>query len=1139
MNKRALMLSAAIAVVMSAPAFAAAPIDAIATTAQKTSALPNPLNIASNGGIKLSSGTAPLLTIDSNSVVTNSGTFTFTDTASAVGILIDGTKNTVGSLTEQGTIDLTGSGNTKSALHLSGVGSYTGTITFASASVVKIAGDTSNGIVQDSGFLLNGDMLLGGTFTMSPTQSNGTAASGVNIANLQGTIKGNVSIATGAIYSAIGNSAGGVIISGPILPCDATLAGNSACTELGTFSNSGTLSVAGVLSRSSKATNAESGSALIIGNSVSGGILNNGPSSINDTVANAVIAANGVNSATLLIAPAAGAANITIGLDTPDVNGTFGFINRGNITATPEDSNKSSHDIIISGAANQTVTFLGGFFNSGLISAQATSISPGNTVNATALEIDSYVTIPEIEVSGQSAVAGTNSNGVISASINGPEGGTATAILIAGQPVSGTTPVTNVPNITIDTGARVLAAATTTDPTNKAVTQLQAIGIEDRSNSLVSLNNAGTISATATPLTNGFTSVAHAVDTSFNSVGLNFMNTGTVVGDVLLGGGADTYTIQGTGTAAGQIATQTGDISFGTSIGGTGIDTLNVNNFSNVSGAITDQGTLNINVQTNATLTVKNLPTSIQNNLQVANLTVAGGSPVSAGTINITVSSGLANVPLIQASQSINFATGTNLGIQFGGFIPTGGTFLLLSAPHGNLFIDPNDVARYSAEIGTGGAGLPFLFSSASITTATVGGTDFLELNVVAKSAVDLGLTGYAAKLFPIANIAVAGDDALGSAMVAGINSAKDAQAAYDSFAPDVSGGTRAVALSLTDQATGVVAARQRQLRLFSKSPGELTLWGNEFGEYLSTHGQTKTGVVGDTLPVGTVCAAKCPSISLSGFKDHGFGFSLGLDGGAPESGWYGAAFTFYTGDVQAGRTGAAPNSKTGELWYLLTGYTDWRGKGLFVDTQVSVGYGQLKGKRFLTLDIPVTNGFTTFTREADNTHAALVGALGATAGGVMKYGDTTVTPQIALDGMTLRQEGFTEANGGTGFNLAVKSSYANSMRVFLGTEARQDIDVGDFFLQPSARIGYRFDLLNGAEKVRAQFADIDSNTAGAQPGALFSIQGPDPSRGNFVGGLNLNATTDNWTIGLSYDFVRGSNNATEQSGVISLLGRI
>jgi hypothetical protein len=169
------MLSAAVAVVMSTPAFAAAPIDAIATTAQKTSALPNPLTIATNGGIKLTSGAAPLLTIDSNSVVVNNGIFTFTDTASAVGILIDGTKNSVGgSLTENGTIDLTGSGITKSALHLGGTGSYSGTITFGSASVVKIAGDSSSGIVQDSTFLLNGDLLLGGTFTMTPTQPNGT-----------------------------------------------------------------------------------------------------------------------------------------------------------------------------------------------------------------------------------------------------------------------------------------------------------------------------------------------------------------------------------------------------------------------------------------------------------------------------------------------------------------------------------------------------------------------------------------------------------------------------------------------------------------------------------------------------------------------------------------------------------------------------------------------------------------------------------------------------------------------------------------------------------------------------------------------------------------------------------------------------
>ncbi len=71
--------------------------------------------------------------------------------------------------------------------------------------------------------------------------------------------------------------------------------------------------------------------------------------------------------------------------------------------------------------------------------------------------------------------------------------------------------------------------------------------------------------------------------------------------------------------------------------------------------------------------------------------------------------------------------------------------------------------------------------------------------------------------------------------MIAGINSQADAQKAYDAFAPDVSGGIRAVAISLTDQATGQVGARLRDLRLFAKEEGELTLWGNQFGEYMAT----------------------------------------------------------------------------------------------------------------------------------------------------------------------------------------------------------------------------------------------------------------------------------------------------------------
>jgi hypothetical protein len=110
---------------------------------------------------------------------------------------------------------------------------------------------------------------------------------------------------------------------------------------------------------------------------------------------------------------------------------------------------------------------------------------------------------------------------------------------------------------------------------------------------------------------------------------------------------------------------------------------------------------------------------------------------------------------------------------------------------------------------------------------------------------------------------------------------------------------------------------------------------------------------------------------------------------------------------------------------------------------------------------------------------------------------------------------------------------------VFLGSEFRGDINLGDFFLQPSGRLGYRYDFLNDPAKLKAQFADINPSLVNAQPGQLFTLQGPDPSQGNFVLGAGLNATTDNWTIGLSYDFVRGSHNETEQVGTFSLLGRI
>ncbi len=1106
------MLSAAAAALLTVPALADTTITTVQTSAQKTSTTGN-LVINSGAGITFKSATVPLLTIDSSNTVNNGGILNGSDQTTATGVVIGATGLT-GSFTSNGSIDLTGTGTSKVGIYLQGASTFTGTITLDSGSQIGVVGDKSTGILTDTLAVLNGDLLLGGTVTVSATTPNSATTTGVTVANLLGTIKGNIIVAAGSTLSAVGNGAQGIVIAGPLTACDSVAV--PGCTEIGTFANSGTLAVAGIGTRSTTVTNVESGSALIVGNSVAGGVLNNGPSSAGDSTANATISGNGSASAVIVITPEVNAA-VHIGKDTADAaNGAYGFINRGSINAQPEDPNKGTRAIVIGGTSTAVgVTIDGGFFTSGIITATATSTTtaagglPGSAVSATALEIDGSVTIPKIVVSAQST--GVNgSYGTIGASISGPMGGIASAIVITGSTTSSN--ITTVPEIDVEKGARILASATVTDPASANVTTLDAIAIQDTSNSLTTINNNGTISALVTTLTNGNTAIAHAVDASLNSVGMTFVNGGTVNGDVLFGSGNDSYTAQGTGPAA--IATQLGGINFGH-----GTDTLHVAQFSNVAGTITAQGTLDVTVDGTGTLSVQNIVTTAGTALTTHDFTVAGGTPTSAGTVNITVSQGAGTNAVISASHAVTFGGGANLNVQYGSFITSGGTFNLISAPTGALGISASDVARYNAAVG--GGSTPFLFNSATISkTNDSAGHDVLQLNVSAKTAAQLGINGYAKVMFPLANVAIVNDSALGAALISGINSQADAQSAYDSFAPDVSGGARSIAISLTDQATGVVAARQRALRLFGKQPGDLTLWGNEFGEYIST--KSKVDLTGPNP--GT----------LTGFKDHGFGFSVGLDEGGANSGWYGAAFTFYTGDVSEGGDRV---SKTSTLWYMLTGYTDWRGKGLFFDSQLTVGYGNLKGKRFIDLTLPATN--TTFSREADSKRAALLAALGFTLGANLKYGSLSVIPQLSLDGLSMREEGFTETGGGTGMNLTVTPYYANSLRIFLGSEFREDINVGDFFLQPSARIGYRYDLLNDPVRLHAAFADINPNLTGNQPGASFTLQGPDPARGNYVAGLNLGATTENWTIGLNYDFVRGSNNATEQVGTISLLGRI
>ena len=351
--------------------------------------------------------------------------------------------------------------------------------------------------------------------------------------------------------------------------------------------------------------------------------------------------------------------------------------------------------------------------------------------------------------------------------------------------------------------------------------------------------------------------------------------------------------------------------------------------------------------------------------------------------------------------------------------------------------------------------------------STTVGGTDFPRTERLGQDRRRSRAHGLRRKMFPIANVAISGDDPLGAAMVAGINSKADAQAAYDAFAPDLSGGDA----RRRDLAHRPGDRRRRRasapLRLFGKSAGRTDAVGQRVRR-VHEHARPdqdrrrRRHVAGRHRLRGHLSGG-----DAHGFKDHGFGFSLGLDGGAPETGWYGARVHLLHRRRRRGRRSrqlqdrrrsgtCSPATPTGAAAACSS------------IRQCHVGYGQLKGKRFIDLAIPITGAITTFSREADSKRAALVACARRDDGRHDEIRSSRRSRRRSRStACRCARRATRKSTAARGFNLTVKPYYANSLRIFLGSEFREDINVGDFFLQPSARLGYRFDLLNDPTKLR------------------------------------------------------------------------
>ena len=1140
LKKRALMLSAATVALLSGSALADTDI---------TNKVGSPIDTQTDGNITIESDgsvvvtanppTAAAVTIDSNAIVNNEGVISYNGIEAATGVKLQ-TGNT-GEYEQTGTLDLTGQGTGKVGIAIAGPsgnpnsGTFTGVvpadggspvaINLESGATISVRGDTSIGISQLSGTNLVGDIDLDGTLGVLPTSSSSTKSSIGNVIaiNLAGTMTGSINVGTNGVVSATGQGAEGIQTLGAIS---------------GSITNQGTIEAIGtaVANVNANISQPQAGTALGIGASVGGGIYNAGPATTSDTTTNRAVIQTQGDAPAVLINPTIGSASPTsslvIGVYNDTTDPGYSFLNRGSISGDSASAGTDVTTVSIVGASSTVQTILqGGILNGGSITATATTNDKVTSATADALVIGNYAVLQ-----GQGLTNSNESNlGSISASVSGPESGTASAITI--QQYGDLPMITN--------SGTISAAVSTTNP--QFVTSLTAYAIYDASGTLSTITNTGTISATTTTLANN-AQLAVAANLSVNQTGVNFQNAGTVTGNIYFGTGADVLNISGTAQQAARVS---GNVNFGgtsscnvqtglctTASGTTSAclnkdcdDSLNIGNFGTLTGAVTESlgSRVDVTIESGGTLNLENTPLNLGTNnvsgLYANNFDVATGANlglVLSNSFNIAVNP--QNGALIQA-QSASIGNDTPIAISFGSYIGNcisgqecnvGGStttkFDLISTPKGELDISAGELNSINTSFRST---LPFLFTG-NLCTWNVDGTSTCSgvnpgnsevvLNLTPKTPQQLDLTGYALKMFPYANESLVNDDTLGAAMLNDITNAQQAQSAYAAYAPDVSGAERALAISLTDDATNVVAARQRTLREYANQDGDLTMWTQEFVERLNQ----------DNTSAGT------------GYSDSGFGFVLGADEGDPVDGRYGGAFTFFSGGMSA----KAPLlQKTNSEWYMLTGYTDWHGRGFFLDTQGTVGYANFSGTRTLEL----ADGFK---RSALETHPGEYLAGGATAGLQYNVYGAQLMPQISVDGLAMRQEGYTERTAGTiqtdedGFDLHVEPNYAASARMFAGLDTRDDINIGDILLQPEARAGYRYDFANGQESVTANFVDVT-------PVDQFKISGPKPANGNALAGGGLSLSTGAWSLGLSFDYLYANSGNTSEEGTLTLIGRI
>lgn len=592
-----------------------------------------------------------------------------------------------------------------------------------------------------------------------------------------------------------------------------------------------------------------------------------------------------------------------------------------------------------------------------------------------------------------------------------------------------------------------------------------AYAIRDRSGSLSSVTNTGTIGAVGTtsdPTGNesiNFTLVA--IDASQNIDGFTFMQSRAIeensssnftpadpniFGDIRLGIGNDWV-----GSSAGNIR---GDIDFNL-----GDDSFYLTGGSFFQGAINNQDGLILGVSDNSTMALTEA--------EIISITSASFDTTSTFSPVLNGNDGTAST--LQASGNVVFETGSTIVPTLTNVVGINQTAFTVASAGGQLTV--GDLATLSS------SETPFLFN----TSYDVVGND-LVITLQLRDSSELGLDQVQSSAYAPAIQALRNNSELGDAF-ANITTEREFNSAFNQVLPEFSAAARQFVLANVDGAIGAVANHLDSVRRSPDKPGGA--WLQEFAYFADR--------------------------SLSGLSEQyrgaGFGISTGLDT---------SLGPFHAVGVNLGFASTEIEDVLGidEPLDVITiqggAYAGWASGSLGIETYLGGGFNDFEQNRRVRIN--------SYSGEAQGDWSGVHINSSARIGYDIDINDKYwIRPTLSLDYLRLSEKSYTETGDkGIALDVDKRTSESGSATVMFNLGAK--FQGKRTWIKPSIRLGYRYELINNPIKTSYRYANL-TNSAGeifnSDTAQLQSLLFPDSG---FIIGLSVAAGSIYSSIGFDLD---------------------